>query len=266
MSTSQAVSISRVIPNGGSLAGGTRVAVLGSHFPPSSRCFFGSEEATITWRGESSLKCTSPPGRKLGPVSLTVRVGSGTFDMGDAAGSSFFTYQDDLYKELATIITSIVREPDGSEHNTVDTLRQPPAESVSSSTRSIQNEIASSCEFSTVDVQRIIIDLVRLVHDDPDPSDPDSGLAYNNEKLELGLTSELGRTLLHLSAALDFRELLYELVVHGVGLDHRDISGRTALHYAALYRRLECAKLLLPFASKLAIAASAQTKLRRRLD
>ena len=111
MSTSPVVSISRVIPNAGSLVGGTRVAVLGSHFPPSSRCFFGSEEATITWRGESSLTCTSPPGRNLGPVSLTVGVGSGTSGMDDAAEPSLFTYQDDLYKELWVIDFSLVRLP-----------------------------------------------------------------------------------------------------------------------------------------------------------
>lgn len=111
MSTSPVVIISRVIPNAGSLVGGTRVAVLGSHFPPSSRCFFGSEEATIMWRGESSLTCTSPPGRKLGPVSLTVGAGSGsgTFGMDDAAEPSLFTYQDDLYKELWVIAFSLVR-------------------------------------------------------------------------------------------------------------------------------------------------------------
>jgi len=137
-----------------------------------------------------------------------------------------------------------VREPDESEHDTADALRRPPAESVLSGTLSIQNEIiASSREFSTVDVQRIIIDLIGLVHDDSDSSDSDSGSASTNEKL--GLTSESGRTLLHLSAALDFRKLLRKLVIHGVELDHCDISGRTALHYAALYQRLECAKLLI---------------------
>jgi len=148
-----------------------------------------------------------------------------------------------------------VQEPDESEHDTVDALCRPPAESVFSNTRSIQNEIASSREFSTVDVQRVTIDLVRLLHDgktpDSDSSDSDSpdsdpsnsGSVNATEKLEL--TSELGRTLLHLSAALDFRELLRELVYHGVAFDHRDISGRTALHYAALYGRLECAKLLI---------------------
>ena len=137
-----------------------------------------------------------------------------------------------------------MREPDESEHDTADALRRPPAESVLSGTLSIQNEIiASSREFSTVDVQRIIIDLIGLVHDDSDSSDSDSGSASTNEKL--GLTSESGRTLLHLSAALDFRKLLRKLVIHGVELDHCDISGRTALHYAALYQRLECAKLLI---------------------
>jgi len=100
MSTSPAVTISRVIPNVGPLAGGTQVAVLGSHFPRSSRCLFGSEEAAITWLGESSLMCISPLGRKPGPVSLTVGVGRGDLDIDDDAGPPFFTYQDDLYKEL----------------------------------------------------------------------------------------------------------------------------------------------------------------------
>ena len=100
MSTPPIVSISRVIPDAGPLAGGTQVAVLGSRFPQSSGCFFGSEEAEITWLGDSSLMCISPLGKKPGPVPLTIRVGNETSNIDRDAGSPSFTYQDDLYEEL----------------------------------------------------------------------------------------------------------------------------------------------------------------------
>ena len=153
----------------------------------------------------------------------------------------------------AAVITSIVQEPGGSGPDTVDALPQPPAESVFSGTRSIRNEVASG-EFSTVDVQRVIIDLIGLLHgpkgpecDAPDSDSPDSdSLNSSAESVteKLALVSESGRTLLHLSAALGFRDLLRELIDHEVELDQCDISGRTALHYAALYGHVGCVGLL----------------------
>jgi len=100
MSTSPAVNISHVLPDVGSLLGGTEVAVLGSNFPQRSRCFFGSEAARITWLGESSLMCVSPLGRKPGPVRIIISADTERSDIRHDAAGSTFTYQDDLYKEL----------------------------------------------------------------------------------------------------------------------------------------------------------------------
>ena len=106
-----------------------------------------------------------------------------------------------------------------------------------------------------VDVQRIIVDLVGLLHDDEtsdsDSSDANSPNLYSQVSSpgsateRLALASCSGRTLLHLSAALGFHDLLRILMHYKVELDRCDISGRTALHYAALYGHLECARCLL---------------------
>lgn len=103
-----------------------------------------------------------------------------------------------------------------------------------------------------VDVQRLILDVVGLLRgaesdssdsDSPDSDSLDSDAAAVAERL--AIPSESGRTLWHLCAALDFRDLLSELMDHKIELDRCDTSGRTALHYATLYGHLECAKLLI---------------------
>jgi hypothetical protein len=91
--------ISRVIPNTGPVTGGIEIALIGSHFLPSSRCIFGSEAVSVTWQGEDSLVCILPPARKPGLVPVTVSAGGPNTDCNDDT-SLLFTYQDNLYKEL----------------------------------------------------------------------------------------------------------------------------------------------------------------------
>ena len=83
-------SILHVNPNNGPLAGGIEIAVLGLHFPQSSQCFFGPEEATIKEWKEGWLCCILPPCRAPGPVDVTIRV------EGTVAGHSpqRFVYRD----------------------------------------------------------------------------------------------------------------------------------------------------------------------------
>lgn len=116
----------------------------------------------------------------------------------------------------------------------------------------MQTEASPSRASSVVDVRCIILDVVRLLRgaesdssdsDSPDSDPLDSDAAAVAERL--AIPSESGRTLWHLCAALGFRDLLSELMDIKVELDRCDTSGRTALHYAALYGHLECAKLLI---------------------
>jgi len=86
-----------------------------------------------------------------------------------------------------------------------------------------------------MNLERIVIDLVGFLYSED--------LVRPNDKL--ARASESQRTLLHLSAALGFHDLLRELITRGLVLDRRDIGGRTALHYATLYGHLRCAKFLI---------------------
>lgn len=76
--------------------------MLGSHFLRSSRCFFGSEEATITWYSEGSLACVLPQGRELGSIAVTIRLGDADTEDNDHddAYPAHFEYQDDPYAVL----------------------------------------------------------------------------------------------------------------------------------------------------------------------
>jgi len=93
-------SISEVVPSTGPMAGGIRIAVLGSHFSQSTRCFFGSQEAATTWHDEGTLVCALPQSGEPGPVIVTVRVrGAAINDNGDADLPRFI-YQGGYKSEI----------------------------------------------------------------------------------------------------------------------------------------------------------------------
>ena len=81
------------------VAGGIEIALLGSHFLPSSKSFPGSEEVPASSQGEGSLTYILPPARKSGPVPVTVSVHDQNLPL-DGDKALLLTYQDDLYKEL----------------------------------------------------------------------------------------------------------------------------------------------------------------------
>ena len=85
----------------------------------------------------------------------------------------------------------------------------------------------------SVDLQSLIISLVKPSHYDDN--------RHESVARMLSLATPSGRTLLHLSAALGFHELLRVLIAPGVDLNQCDKRGYTALHYAALYGHPECA-------------------------
>jgi hypothetical protein len=153
---------------------------------------------------------------------------------------------------------------DESRQHSVNTPRLPmpspnmaPSLSICPDARCAQTEAVSVDEFSMIDLQRVVIDLVGLLHDEKatdsdslnsysDSSDSDSpGSGSVSAAERFALASESQRTLLHLGAALGFDDLLRELIAHAVDLNQRDISGYTALHYAAVYGHFECAKCLI---------------------
>ena len=86
-------SISEVVPSTGPVAGGIGIAVLGSHFSQSTRCFFGSQEAATTWLDEGTLICALPQSREPGPVTVTVRVRGAAIDDNGDADQPHFIYQ-----------------------------------------------------------------------------------------------------------------------------------------------------------------------------
>lgn len=82
--------IVKVHPNIWPVAGVDKVAVLGSNFPQSSRCFFGSEEAEIMQREEGWLWCIPPQSMGPGSVDVIIRVD----DWITVTSPKSFTYKD----------------------------------------------------------------------------------------------------------------------------------------------------------------------------
>ena len=151
----------------------------------------------------------------------------------------------------AILLKTIAQGRRESRSSLVTTPHQPPPASrhlltVSSSKQGIGPVTLSTLGSSTVDLQRVVTDFLKLL-DDEEQQDSVSVVEM------LSCTSKSNRTLLHLSAALGFYELLSGLIAHGVDLNRRDIRGYTALHYAALYSHPACARLLVDSGAKLDI-------------
>ena len=146
----------------------------------------------------------------------------------------------------------IVQDADETDQNAAEAPRLPPPDmipstlspplpnadaplSMHSGDQSAQTMALPIGKPPMVDYQRVVTDFVGLCCAE------DSVSATR----KLTLASESRRTLLHLGAALGFHKLLRKLKTYTTVLDGRDVGGRTAVHYAALYGHLECAKLLI---------------------
>ena len=88
--------ITKILPTGGPVTGGTEVALYGYNFTNGMNCFFGDQQATATYYGPQSVLATSPPSRP-GGVNVTLVPANvqqnPRYTPGVAAGP-VFTYAD----------------------------------------------------------------------------------------------------------------------------------------------------------------------------
>lgn len=142
----------------------------------------------------------------------------------------------------ADIISFVIQGPRELVRPYVAASHQPPQgwptwPQVPSNGRDRQAEALSIVDYSTSDLQCIVIDLIKLLDQEyaEDPTLVTEMLSH---------ASDSQRTLLHLSALFGFHELIGELISHRVDVNQRDKGGYTALHYAAIFGHIACVQVL----------------------
>ncbi len=73
------VEVNSVIPDRGTIRGGTVVTLQGSGFSSSVRVYFGDREAEVVSTASSAIQVVSPAGQKTGVVDISVRKGDFKF-------------------------------------------------------------------------------------------------------------------------------------------------------------------------------------------
>lgn len=63
----------------------------------------------------------------------------------------------------------------------------------------------------------------------------------------LNTLDEYGRSIIFDAIVKDYSQIVYELCLHGINIDHQDKKGKTPLHFAAIYRQLNCSNVLIDF-------------------
>jgi uncharacterized protein len=64
------------------------------------------------------------------------------------------------------------------------------------------------------------------------------------QKIDINITNEYGQNLLHEAVVYNQLELMEELIIIGVEIDHRDNNGQTPLHYSGLHLKAQATSLL----------------------
>ncbi|TEB38349.1 hypothetical protein FA13DRAFT_1786140 [Coprinellus micaceus] len=243
----QLPTIHRLIPNNGPMHGGIEVTVLGANFHHSIRldCIFGDVAASSTQRwSENTLVCVLPPRATPGVVSVWFE---GFPKMEDPMSSpaSLFTYLDESDRALMELalqvvglkMTGKIEDAKNVAMRIVGTAGSDSAGSQGgNSNEMMQMQLSSSSA-----LESRVIKLLSVIDTPLNEDGSSSTLAASQA---ISYASPVGQTLLHLASFLGFPALVQFLIDHDIDIDARDRNGYTALHFAALVKSTDCAKLL----------------------
>jgi hypothetical protein len=225
--------VSRVVPSEGTCRGGIEITVLGQNFRNGLTVVFGDVPATDTFYfSDTTLLCRLPPNPNPGPVVVSLK-NYPPFAQGPNV--SFFTYVDDVEKELMALALTVVgMKMKGeiglgtSKQIALSILRESGigAEAIESGRNSAGNQRGAELESTLL----TLLDVIDM-DESPHPA-------------SLGQKNKSGQAMLHLACMLGMQKFVAALLARGVNANSRDKNGYTPLHFAVLYKRSDVIRRL----------------------
>ncbi|KAF9405648.1 hypothetical protein BGZ94_003429 [Podila epigama] len=204
--------ISHVTPNSGPSRGGTFVTVHGSDFPVGEMMYvcFGDAVVPVIPQRDHMLECYTPASAKTETVPV------------------FAMAHNQTAPETSRMM-SISARMDGP----LDSVLNRANEFTLWSDLLDGNTTLPSSMPNFTNLEQMVLESFRLLDT---PSDKNcEGLAIMNST---------GHTMLHLSISLQYKELALDLLQRGIGLDHQDKNGLTALDLSQRLRLSTMTELL----------------------
>lgn len=232
--------IHKLTPSEGPTTGGTEVSIYGRNFTAGCLVYFGEQPATgLTFYGDQSLLCVTPPGR-LGAVHVTI-VQAGNMPQYSASQGSrpIFNYKNSNERMMEMALRFLSQQHTGNangwyqmaQHSATQFMSQNVSRAgVGSGYDGGGNMLSSGPALLEESILRIF-DAVDM-----------------SESLQLPLydmASEDGETMLTMAASNGLHRVVAALLARGANPDIRDGSGYTALLHAALQGQLKTFQLLL---------------------
>jgi hypothetical protein len=231
--------IHKLTPSEGPTTGGTEVSIYGRNFTAGCLVYFGEQMATgLTFYGDQSLLCVTPPGR-VGAVHVTI-VQAGNMPQYSPSQTSrpIFNYKNSNERMMEMALRFLSQQHTGNangwyqmaQHSATQFMSQNVSRAGVGPGYDALNMLSSG--------PAVLEDYILRIFDAVDMSETMQHPLYD-------VASEDGETMLTLAAANGLHRVVAALLGRGANPDVRDGSGYTALLHAALQGHLKMFQLLL---------------------
>jgi hypothetical protein len=232
--------IHKLTPSEGPTTGGTEVSIYGRNFTAGCLVYFGEQPATgLTFYGDQSLLCVTPPGR-LGAVHVTiVQAGSVPQYSPSQTSRPIFNYKNSNERMMEMALRFISQQHTGNVNGWFQ-MAQHNANQFMSQQNVSRGGVGPGYDGGNMlsSGPAMVEDSILRIFDAVDMSETPQQPLYD-------MTSEDGETMLTLAASNGLQRVVAALLARGADPDVRDGSGYTALLHAALQGHLRTFQLLL---------------------
>ena len=231
--------IHKLTPSEGPTTGGTEVSIYGRNFTSGCLVYFGEQLATgLTFYGDQSLLCVTPPGR-VGAVHVTI-VQAGNMPQYSPSQTSrpIFNYKNSNERMMEMALRFLSQQHTGNANGWYQMAQH-------SATQFMSQNVSRAGVGPGYDGGNMLSagpamleDSILRIFEAVDMSETLQHELYD-------MASDDGETMLTLAASNGLHRVVAALLARGANPDVRDGSGYTALLHAALQGHLKMFQLLL---------------------
>lgn len=231
--------IHKLTPNEGPTTGGTEVSIYGRNFTAGCLVYFGEQPATgLTFYGDQSLLCVTPPGR-VGAVHVTI-VQAGNVPQYSPSQTSrpIFNYKNSNERMMEMALRFLSQQHTGNANGWYQMAQHSATQFMSQNVSRAGVGMGFDGGNMLSNGPPMLDDTILRIFDAVDVSESPEQPLYDME-------SEQGETMLTLAASNGLHRVVAALLARGANPDIRDGSGYTPLLHAALQGHSKTFQLLL---------------------